>query len=408
MGGMAIFGVVMWALIGSMEAKRLQGQLIQNNRLSDYMAFYAAGKLVREGRGADMYHLDAIAETQSDLLGVNIAGEDRLPYLNPPYVAAIFAPLTLTSLEAASAVMFTINVVLVVACAVILRRLVAAKDGRQAGFALLAWVSSFAVFTVFLQLQFSLFCLLAWLGFVHFQIQGQQRWSGASLVLGLFKPQLILLPVLYLCYRRQFAALVPLAAVGAVLALLSVAVAGPGVLIDYPRFLMQSTSWEGQGIYAHGMYGWNSLVADVTGDATPPSLLTAFLVVPTFALTFAAWWLARDAHGRDLLPLLGMTVTAALLTNLHLYLHDVVLLALALALGAAHALARGDSATNWAAITVAFWFLMLPLPGMQTVPGGLPFLTVAMAALFVHFWLEVKRCTAATAVQPSATRSLAA
>jgi hypothetical protein len=147
----------------------------------------------------------------------------------------------------------------------------------------------------------------------------------------------------------------------------------------------------------------------VTGDATPPTLLTALLVVPTFGLAFAAWWQARYARGRDLLPVLGLTVTAALLTNLHLYLHDVVLLALALALGATHALARGGSATNWAAITIAFWFLMLPLPGMQTVPGGLPFLTVAMAALFVHFWLEVRRTNAAvTAVQPAATRGLAA
>ncbi|HEY7465661.1 MAG TPA: hypothetical protein VIB47_03125, partial [Dehalococcoidia bacterium] len=121
-GCMAVFGLVMWGLIISMQAERMQGQLIQHDRLSDYMAFYAAGKLVMDGRGADMYNLDAVAETQSDLLGVNIAGKDRLPYLNPPYVAAIFAPLTLTSLEAASAVMFTINVLLVVICAVALRR----------------------------------------------------------------------------------------------------------------------------------------------------------------------------------------------------------------------------------------------------------------------------------------------
>jgi hypothetical protein len=71
-------------------------------------------------------------------------------------------------------------------------------------------------------------------------------------------------------------------------------------------------------------------------------------------------------------------------------------------------MARGGRAGNWAAITIAFWFLMLPLPGMQP-RGGLPFLTVAVAALFVHFWLEVRRTAAvATAVRPAASQRLAA
>jgi hypothetical protein len=120
-------------------------------------------------------------------------------------------------------------------------------------------------------------------------------------------------------------------------------------------------------------------------------------------------WRSTDVNGREILPLLGLTLTGVLLTNPHLYLPDVILVDVAIGMAAAHSLTRGGNVANWAAVTIAFWFLMLPLPGMQTVPGGLPFLTVAMAALFGYFWLEVRRApTVATAGRPAATQGLAA
>jgi hypothetical protein len=406
---MAVFGLVIWGLIVSMQAERMQGQLIQHNSLQDYTSFYAAGKLVMDGRAAEMYDVDSVADIQSDLVGVSIPAEESLPYLNPPFVAAIFAPLTLVSLDAATAILFGINLVLVVLCGASIRRLVAPRDRRAGAFIWVAYLSAFSIYTLFLQLQLSMWAVLAWLGFIHFQRQGKDTLSGAALALGLVKPQLIILPVLSLCVRGRFSALAPLAVAVAVATAVSMAVAGPAIVVDYPRFLLSSMSRDGQGIFAHGMYGWNALLADVTGDSTPPRMLVAAVVFPTLGLLFKAWWSGRDSRGEQLLPLLGLTLTGVLLANPHLYLPDVILVDVAIGMAAAHSMARGGRAGNWALITVAFWFLMLPLPGMQTVPGGLPFLTVAMAALFVHFWLEVRRTNAAvTAVQPAATRGLAA
>ena len=405
---MAVFGLVMWVLIIAMQAGRMQGQLIQHDSLQDYMAFYAAGTMVKEGRPGDMYDLGAVAGAQSDLTGLSISVDDSLPYLNPPFVAVAFAPLTLLSLGTATAVLFGLNVLLVGIGGVGLHRLTGPRDRAMSAFVWLAYLSAFSIFTLFLQLQLSMFAVLAWLGFIHFQRQGKDAWSGASLALGLVKPQLIVLPVLLLCLRRRYLALVPLATVGAVLTGVSIAVTGPDMVADYPRFLLESTSWEGQGIFAHGMFGWNALAADLSGDPTPSPFLVAVFVLPTLGLMFMGWR-STDGDGREILPLMGLTLTGVLLTNPHLYLPDLILVDAAIAMAAAHSMARGGRAGNWAAITVAFWFLMLPLPGMQTVPGGLPFLTVAMAALFVHFWLEVRHTTAAvTAAQPAATRGLAA
>lgn len=405
---MAVFGLIMWVVIISMQAERLQGHLIQHRSLQDYTAFYAAGAMVREGRPADMYNLEAIAGAQSDLTGRSISVDDSLPYLNPPFVAVAFVPITLLSLSAATALLFGLNLLLVGIGGVGLQRLVGPRDRRMGAFVWLAYLSAFSIFTLFLQLQLSMLVVLAWLGFVHFQKQGRDAWSGAALGLGLVKPQLIILPVLLLCFRRRYLALLPLAVVGVVLGGVSIAVTGLDTVVDYPRFLLESTSWEGQGIFAHGMFGWNALVADLSGDPTPSPLLVAIFVLPTLGLMFMGWR-STDVNGREILPLLGLTLTGVLLTNPHLYLPDVILVDVAIGMAAAHSLTRGGNVANWAAVTIAFWFLMLPLPGMQTVPGGLPFLTVAMAALFGYFWLEVRRApTVATAGRPAATQGLAA
>jgi hypothetical protein len=106
---------------------------------------------------------------------------------------------------------------------------------------------------------------------------------------------------------------------------------------------------------------------------------------------------------------MGLTLCGALLANPHLYLPDVVLLDVILALGYAGALARGGNGAGWAVATAGVWFLMLPLPGMQASPGGLPLLTLAMAALFVHFWSEVRRTAMTSAAERTAApRVLAA
>jgi hypothetical protein len=408
-GIMALFGVVMWALIFAMQTDRLRGDLLQHDSLQDYTSFYAAGKLVMDGRAGEIYDVDAIAGVQSDLSGVSIPREESLPYLNPPFVAVIFAPLTLLPVTDATAVLFVIELALVAICGRAIQGLIGPRDRRSAAFVWVAYLSAFSVYTLFLQLQLSMWAVLAWLGFIHFQRQGRDSWSAASLALGLVKPQLILLPALYLCVRGRFAALAPLAVAGSIAAIVSIAVAGPAIVVDYPRFLLSSTSWDGQGIFAHGMYGWNALVADLSGDATPPDALVAALVLPTLGLVVIAWLSCRQSRDELVLPLMGLTLCGVLLANPHLYLPDVILLDVVLALGYTGALARGGNGAGWAVATAGVWFLMLPLPGMQASPGGLPLLTLAMAVLFVHFWLEVRRTAMTSAAERTAApRVLAA
>ncbi|MPZ50777.1 MAG: hypothetical protein GEU75_16000 [Dehalococcoidia bacterium] len=60
----------------------------------DYLSFYTAGSLVREGRGDEIYDIDVIQALEEQAVGFQIDRDDILPYFNPPFLAAAFAPLT--------------------------------------------------------------------------------------------------------------------------------------------------------------------------------------------------------------------------------------------------------------------------------------------------------------------------
>src|SRR5688572_10608708 len=73
---------------------RLNDRDYTNGPTEDYVVFYAAGGLVREGRGADLYDIEAIVAAEHDAMGRPVGGTGRLAFFNPAFVAAIWAPLS--------------------------------------------------------------------------------------------------------------------------------------------------------------------------------------------------------------------------------------------------------------------------------------------------------------------------
>lgn len=83
----------------------------------DFLAFYTAGTFVREGHPADIYDLAKVADFQHRLaqqanLDLDVSLEQLRfgPYWNPPFYAALFAPLSLLSFRVALLVWTTLNV----------------------------------------------------------------------------------------------------------------------------------------------------------------------------------------------------------------------------------------------------------------------------------------------------------
>jgi hypothetical protein len=205
----------------------------------------------------------------------------------------------------------------------------------------------------------------------------------------LVKPQMILLPVLFLIYQRRWKTLASFSAVAAPLVLVSLVVTGPQGLIDYPRFLLDSTAWETNGVNARQMFGWNGIVADLTGDLSPPRFVLLALAAPTLALVAWSWRAAWHVQ-RDRLPsLMGLMLVASLLVNPHLYLYDMTLANLALALGAVQTMRSTGAFGVWPMLAVGFWIAQLPLPG-AAYNEGFPLLSLATVGLFAALWVSLK------------------
>jgi hypothetical protein len=400
---MLIVGVTGYVWVGRSHVDYAATSGLERDEVPDYVSFYAAAKMVRQAAGDRLYDVDAVLYMEREVTGSPIAQDHVLPYFNPPFLAALLAPLTLLSLPGFGAALGAMNLALLLVCALDMQKLLKLDEPRHRIFFWLALLSSVPMVNVFLQHQVTLWVMVAWLGFVVAQMQGRQKWSGVVLALGLVKPHMVVLPVLFLVYRRQWRALVSFGAVAATFALVSVLVAGPAVLVEYPRFLLQSTGWEANGIKPYLMYGWNGLLVDALDDPTPSRWLFGGLCLVTLGTVAVAWKRITATGASYPAAAMAVALMASLLVSAHLYLHDVALAGLAIVVAAA---ATG-SARTWGWVAAALWLTALPWP-LFSYAHGLPLLSLALVALFALIVQSVVKPDASASLPDATSERLAA
>jgi hypothetical protein len=92
----------------------------------DFLAFYSAGKLVRDGRAAELYDLDAMTAVQQQIASsADLELSSTLaPYWNPPHVALLVSPLAEFSFGSALLLWTAFGVLCLVFTALMLAALV--------------------------------------------------------------------------------------------------------------------------------------------------------------------------------------------------------------------------------------------------------------------------------------------
>jgi hypothetical protein len=292
--------------------------------------------------------------------------------------------------------MFAVNLALLIGCGITLQRLIGIKQREHLVFFWLAFVSVLPVWNVYLQHQLTLFVIAAWLGFVWLQLKGREGLSGAALALGLVKPPLIALAVLYLLYRRQWRALAAFASIAGALTLLSIAVAGPHILIDYPDFLIESTEWvETYGVQPYYLFGLNGLLIDLLQNQTPPQWLLWSLTVATLVAALSTWRGSRRADPEMLLPLMAVALVASVIANQHVYLHDMLLVSLAIGFAAAYSVRTTGSIGPWGSIAAVMWVCHLPIL-VFAYKHGFPLFMLSTLCLFALLLRDAWRLNAAS------------
>ncbi len=295
---------------------------------TDFIEFYAAGRIVITGQADRLYDL-----TLQQRIEHEVTAPEDWPglhgFLNPPFFALLFVPLALLPYGWALALWSALGLALVAVSLWLVAR--ADPPWRTRWPAAIPWALSFLpVFAAVSYGQNSLLSL-AILAATYLLLR-RGRDAGAGLVLGalLYKPQLVLVLALALLADRRWRALCGLGAAGAVLAAASWAMSVPGVHAYAELSRVFPTMLTSPGFPTwnmHSLYGFFVLLLP---DA--PTLAEGLALVCSLAVLVVARRLQPPYATEELTRWYAAALWATALVSPHLFLYDLSLLVLAAAL----------------------------------------------------------------------------
>jgi len=331
----------------------------------DFTAFYAAGKIVRAGRGAELYTARTQLGTQREFTSDSDIRRGPLPYIHPPFEALIFLPLTFLSYRYAFVSWELLNLAMLFGAVLKLRDWSPALEHIPPWQLALAGLAFFPVFANFHQGQDAILMLLVVVLAFRDLERGADLRAGCWLGLGVFRYQIIVPLVLILGLWGRRKLLLGFAATTLAAGLLSLAVVG----------------WPGAVQYVAFVWHWAS---ELSFGRTPPALMPNLLGLVTGwpGLTSPAWpgqlvvlacsaglliWIvalgrfANDKRGSQLG--FACAVLAALLVGYSTNSYDLALLLLPLAIVVDHCLGESSmrQAERTALVAPAIPLLISPL-----------------------------------------------
>ena len=302
--------------------------------LPDFSGAYTAGRILRDGRGSQLYD-DELQESIQRSFSAKAIEKRRtiLPYIHLPYEALLYAPLAHLSYLTAYAIWFAVNLVLLSSIPFLLRGTLTGLGQAPLYLWLLACFAFFPVFSALIQGQDSILLLflycLAWKALER----GSELASGGWLAMGLYKYQLVVPFVLSLWRRRKLIA--GFLSVATMLALISLAITGWHSLLGYPRYL-----WRTEHDLKYGFNTLPGLIANLRGlisgviPETHPEieigLIALFSAVVLALMVYAAGKASAFFENRR--PLFALALVGTVLLSYHLYVHDLSVLFLAIVL----------------------------------------------------------------------------
>ncbi len=326
---------------------------------SDLLHYRTAAQIVLDGRGADLYDFSLqYALQRSAVSPESLAGVD--PFIAPPFVALFFVPWALLPQPIAFVVWTAFSLACLVAALLLMRRY-AWRTGA-------CWPSSFLLslsfYPVLEALAAGTNALLSLVIFAAAYLalkRGRDTAAGAALALQLYRPQLLLAPLILLLYKRRWRALGGFSGVALVLAGLATALVDRGALVEWLRLMpLASRMFFEKGI----PYPIFSSLYAVFLLPLGPEHFTLGMVAGTVASLAVLVTLLRSWSGPwrpdeasfDLR--FAALLVATPLVSQYLSLHDLAILIIPALLATEYWLGHGAGA-GWARLRIALAILWL-------------------------------------------------
>ena len=306
----------------------------------DFLAFQAAAQLIVHGNPGHLYDAATISALERGVIPTPVGAAGYMPYLTPPLGAVIQAPLGAISEPAARFVWLALSVPLAAACCGLAT---AGLAGRARVVAALCLLSTFPFFQALVEGQWSPVMLAGCLLALAAARGGRPGWAGAGLAVLALKPPLLVPVIVVLLLTRGWRTLLTLAVVLVGVVVVTMPFTGVGADLDYAGFLVGVVGSHVNGAGAAGASVWqgavaltegfNGLVTSYVGQQNVVAVDTATAVLVLAVVSLWGRTALRAGVGlstREGHWVLVAAVAAALLTDLHLYPQDCMLLLVAL------------------------------------------------------------------------------
>jgi len=318
-----IHGYLVWQMRDSIRAG-----------LPDFSIFYTAGHVLDSVNGSRLYDDNLQEQLQRSFSPQAVERRGSiLPFNHLPFEALLFVPLVHFSYLTAYLVWLAINLSLLLLTLIILRRHLACLGRTPFWLWALACLGFGPIFIALVQGQDSILLLFVCsLAFVLLRRQSDFR-AGCCLAGGLSKYHLVFPVFVALSWRKR---LVPgFLTIAVLLAAISLMITGWQGLLNYPRYVWQSEH--------NSNYVWNQTTANT---ANLRGLISAVLpnqprfglfalVIGSIIVFGAMLHLSRRVVGAsptDFCMIVALDLIGTLLLSYHVYIHDLSLLFLAIAL----------------------------------------------------------------------------
>jgi hypothetical protein len=379
--------VFLWCFVAGMIAThlfflwRVREQIVRGD--PDFTIFYTAGKMLREGKGAQLYSPRAQLEVQGEFANNSGIRRGPLPYIHPPFEALFFLPLTLLAYPYAFAVWNLINVVILFIVAMLLRKSLSFLQALPTWQMVLLSLAFFPVFANFHQGQDAIALLLVVTLSFRALDRDEDLAGGCWLAVGLFKYHLILPLAIILAIWRGRKFILGFAAIGSALVLTSLGLVGWNGALQYP------------------VYAWRVITGPAFGGIPPRQIPNLFGLVSgwpfseqigsaihvvvgalSIALLLILASLRKSAQTEGLLGFcLAAAIVASLLLGYSTNTYDLSLVVVPLAIIANYALTSGA------------WIRRLFVPAIPLLVSPLWFLLwmrwqrINVMAVFLVWWM---------------------
>jgi alpha-1,2-mannosyltransferase len=336
----AILGLL---LIGLVLAARLVAELAVGPAVDghhDVLAFWAAGRLILDGRPDALYDAATVTALQRTVIPEPIGMNGYMPFINPPPAAVAFAPLAALPVTAGRALWAALNAALAIGAGLWIARDLSLRD-RVLGAALIA--TSFPVYHALAEGQWSIVLLAA--GLVAVAAARRGSWPAAGVALAAFwlKPQFIVLPLFALVIGRHWRAVGAAVVAGAVVALVLLPFTGLSPYGTYAAYLVDVVTSHFTGAGQAGAAVWQGDLASTEGlngllvgwfgqgaVGSVNALWAAGVMAVLVAYGLAARRVRPGLGSPDGRAMLAAGVVVILLVNPNQFVQDCVLVYLAL------------------------------------------------------------------------------